>query len=263
MCEWPKPMIVFAGSTNIEAGDALGMGFVRRVEHPMRFSSRFNGFTEHTVQFIADSKRNNGKDCPARRQHDYLVHVMEPAMAFVSDMGSMLARIYPGIVADPSPDGSILGIRPDGLFTNGTSSKNARLSILFWQSPGEKTHRPGFCFELDQRGLRLYYGWRPFSPAVLRQYRDAVADDRRGNDLLRVIRTLKKSGIKIGGQFYDQVPHGWLVGPARAELIRHNALYAELDCGMPDVLCSGDLVEYCVHQWKRVRPLYEWGRVLG
>ena len=218
----------------------------------------FTGFTPNTLRFFGQLKRNNNRIWFTRHKDEYLTHVMRPAMAFVVGIGPVLGRMCPGIVADPTSGGSIFRIYKDTRFSRDKDPYKTHLGIFFWQGPGKKLDRPGFYFELDNAGIRLCYGWYLFPPPILKAYRQAVADDRRGRDLLNAIRRIRGSGVTVGGQHYKRLPRGWSLTGPRADLMRHNTLYTELDCRRPSELFSSSLITYCARQWKRSMPIHRW-----
>ncbi len=221
-------------------------------------SSTFAGFSRDTLRFFADLKKNNNRAWFTRHKADYIENVLQPAAAFVADVGPSLGRMFPGIVADPAA--SIFRIYKDTRFSHDKSPYKTHLGIFFWQSPGKKMERPGFYFELDDAGLRLYYGWYQFPPGVLKAYRQAVADEDRGNDLLAIKRKLEKAGILLGGEHYKRVPPGFAADGPLADLLRYNTLYTQFDCRKPPELFSRKLIPFCLRHWKICKPIYEWVR---
>ena len=218
----------------------------------------FSGFTPQTLAFFARLKRNNDRAWFERHKAEYTQQVLEPARLFVHDMGQALNRLCPGLIADPSPGGSIFRIHRDTRFSSDKTPYKTHLGVYFWLAGGKKMDRPGFYFELDETGLGLYAGWYIFSPEVMQAYRQAVADEERGDELLAITRQVQKKGLTIGGQKYKRVPRGFAVDPARGELLKHGGLYTEQTCGKAKELFSPALVNHCLRQWKQAVPLYEW-----
>lgn len=223
---------------------------------PMDLLSHFAGFSRQTPRFFAELKRNNNRPWFTKHKQEYLTQVLEPARAFVIDMGQELGKMVPGIVADPAA--SIFRIHKDTRFAKDKSPYKTHLGIFFWEAGGKKLDRPGFYFELDDAGLRLYYGWYLFPAGVMERYRQAVIDEKRGPKLLGIVKKLEKSGLQVGGLHYKRLPRGLEVSPDRADLLRHNTLYTQIDCGKPAELYSPKLIKYCARQWKHSLPIHEW-----
>lgn len=224
----------------------------------MQPSGSFQGFTPQCLRFFAQLRRNNNREWFAAHKDEYTRHVLEPARALVVDMAPALSRMCPGLVIDPTFNGSIFRIYRDTRFSNDKTPYKTHLGIYFWHTGGKKLERPGFYLEVDQDGLGLYCGWYVFQPGVLGAYRKAVADPIRGGQLLRILRKLDKAGIPIGGETYKRTPRGFEVDEARAPLLRHTGLYTEQPCGKPAVLFNRKLIDYCIRQWKQAMPLYRW-----
>ena len=61
----------------------------------------FSGFLRETVQFFADIKNNNNKQWFEANRAIYNDYVLDPAQAFVVEMGEGLRTIAPQITAIP------------------------------------------------------------------------------------------------------------------------------------------------------------------
>ena len=60
----------------------------------------------------------------------------------------------------------------------------------------------------------------------LAAYRDAVADDKSGARLTRVVNKLTKAGWEIGGDQLKTAPRGYPADHKRIDLLRHKQLFA-------------------------------------
>ncbi len=221
-------------------------------------ADRFAGFTPQTLAFFRQLKRNNDRAWFNAHKDEYTRWVLEPARAFVIEMGRALSRICPGLVTDAGPNGSIFRIYRDTRFSSDKTPYKTHLGIYFWQAGAKKLDHPGFYFELDDDGMGLYAGWYIFPPEVLKDYRQAVADERLGHALLAARRRVEKAGLTLGGQSYKRVPRGFDVDEARGQLLRHSGLYTQLECGRPKELFSRSLVAHCARRWKLAMPIHQW-----
>ena len=66
----------------------------------------------------------------------------------------------------------------------------------------------GWYVELSARGVRVGAGFYEASGARLGAIRDAVADDKTGPTLVRVLTRLRKAGFEIGGEQLRTTPRG-------------------------------------------------------
>ena len=130
---------------------------------------------------------------------------------------------------------------------------------MFWTGPTKKSEAPAFYFWMDHTGARLYAGIHDFSPGVLRRYRERAADERTGAELERAIAEVRAAGAyELGGLHYKRVPAGFAQDHPRAELLKHNGLYA-VSPGTPASVTTGPgLVDRCVEHVGRMMPLVHW-----
>ena len=67
----------------------------------------------------------------------------------------------------------------------------------------------GWYVELSPRGVRVGGGFYEASGERLAAIRDAIADDRTGPQLKRVLTKLEKNGFEIGGEQLKTAPRGY------------------------------------------------------
>jgi uncharacterized protein (TIGR02453 family) len=96
-------------------------------------------------------------------------------------------------------------------------------------------------------------------PRALERYRAAVADDRRGKELTKLLSALTKKGFVVRSHdAYKRMPKGYAPDHPRAE----HLLRKGLTVGFPDlpagILTSPKLVSWIVTHAKAAAPLVEW-----
>jgi len=96
-------------------------------------------------------------------------------------------------------------------------------------------------------------------PRSLAGFRNAVADDKRGRELVKLLAALEKKGFEVHSHdFYKRVPKGFDPDHPRAEHLRRKGLTV----GFPDfpkgILASPKLVPWLVTHAKTAAPLVEW-----
>jgi uncharacterized protein (TIGR02453 family) len=230
----------------------------------MDLDQPFTGFPPHATAFFRALERHNTRAWFEAHKDDYVQHVLDPARAFVLDMGDRLRRLAPHIVADPTHNGSIFRLHRDTRFAKDKTPYKTHLGILFWLSPYKKLDGPGFYFELDKTGIGLYTGWYIFEKPALAAFRAAVLDDVRGRALDLAVRRLEKQGFGLGGVGYKRVPRNFreFADHPRARYLKHTGFWTELTCGKPVELHARRLVDYCVSRWRKTLPVFEWLREL-
>jgi uncharacterized protein (TIGR02453 family) len=96
-------------------------------------------------------------------------------------------------------------------------------------------------------------------PQALGGFRKAVADDKRGRELEKILAGLKKKGYSIDSHdTYKRVPAGFDPDHPRADYLKRKGLTV----GFPEIpkglLASPKLVPWLVDRVKAAAPLVEW-----
>jgi uncharacterized protein (TIGR02453 family) len=120
---------------------------------------------------------------------------------------------------------------------------------------GEAT---GWYVEVSPRGIRTGAGFYEASSGRLAAFRAAVAHDRFGPELEKVLAQLAKQGFEIGGDRLKTTPRGYDATHARIELLRHRSLTVGHQLGFEPVIHTPELLELVRADWQSLRPLVEW-----
>jgi uncharacterized protein (TIGR02453 family) len=127
-----------------------------------------------------------------------------------------------------------------------------------------KTHQGAWFTEtsvyvqVSAEGLFVAAGyWETSTPQVERMRR-AVADDVAGPALERILATLLKKGMAIGGHQLTRVPPAYPKDHPRADLLRNKTLTTSRSFGSPDWLATKRAQAEIVKAWRAFGPLVEW-----
>ncbi len=223
---------------------------------------RFSGFPRDALRFFSAIKKNNDRTWFEAQKKNYQASVLATAEAFVSILGPRLRTLSKDLRFDPRTNGtgSVKRIYRDTRFSKDKSPYKTYLGILFWQGPRKaKKENPGFLFHLDEKGARIFAGLYAFPPDVLKAYRAALLDKRLGKELVFAMESIgKKRGYELGGPHYKRVPQGYDANHPRAELLRHNNLYAISPRIEPATVMSPKLLDACFKQCRDMAPLVSW-----
>jgi len=115
----------------------------------------------------------------------------------------------------------------------------------------------GWYVEISARGLRVGAGFYEASGERLARIREAMADDKSGPKLQRVLRKLEKDDFEISGERLKTSPRGYDADHPRIELLRHKQLFAGKSFGF-EGLDSPDVLDRVRDNWRALRPLVEW-----
>ena len=218
----------------------------------------FEGFPRETFSFLAGLAKNNRKEWFDAHRDDYKRYLLEPATAFVMELGQRLRKLDPAIRYEPKINGSIGRMNRDIRFSKDKSPYKDHLNLWFWQGPGKRGESVGFYWALHPKRLVLGAGVHMFDAKLLARYRDAVADPKRGGALARVVAQARKGGYDVGGAAYKRVPAGYDVDGPRAELLLHNSLYLGTDLTLPREVHTPKLIDLTFDHYRRMEPARRW-----
>jgi uncharacterized protein (TIGR02453 family) len=116
----------------------------------------------------------------------------------------------------------------------------------------------GWYVELSARGIRTGAGFYEASSGRLAAYRAAVADDKTGPALKRLLAKLEKADWTIGGDRLKTAPRGYDAEHPRIELLRHRSLTVGRTLGFEPVIHTAALLDVVRDDWRALKPLVDW-----
>ncbi len=166
-------------------------------------------FNPALFKFLRELRENNNRDWFKANKTRYEESVKDPALRFISDFGSHLAKISPHFNADPRPvGGSLFRIYRDVRFSKDKSPYKTAVGIQFRHRAGRDAHAPGFYLHLEPGEIFAAAGlWHPDGPS-LKGIRDAiVAEPARWRRVLR--SKAFQEGFDLGGDSLKRPPRGY------------------------------------------------------
>ena len=219
----------------------------------------FEGFSEETVKFFEDLKKNNTKKWFEAHKKDYELFVMQPSRAFVVAMGAKLRTKVPHIVAVPKVNKSLFRINRDTRFSQDKSPYKTNMGIFFWEGSRPRMECPGFYFHMEPPTLMLGDGIYMFPRYLLDTFRSSVVNAEHGQELTEILAKLdKKRDYRIGGKHYKRVPAGFDPSHPNAGLLLHNGLYVGMESPIPEEFYSQKLLDHCWKKFEHLLPLHSW-----
>ena len=156
-------------------------------------------FPKSANNFLAKLSRNNNREWFDKHREEYSAALLEPAQEFVVELGEKLQTIRPNIIALPKIDKSIFRLHRDVRFSKDKLPYKTNLGIIFWEGDDKKLESSGFYFHLEPKYFFLGGGTYMFSDTMIKTYREALTDKTAGEQLIKAIKKVTKSGYKIGG----------------------------------------------------------------
>ena len=120
----------------------------------------------------------------------------------------------------------------------------------------------GWYVEISARGTRVGAGFYDADGPRLAAIRDAMADEKSGKALERLLKRLEKDGFELGGERLKTSPRGWSADHPRIELLRCKQLIANKSYGFEADAIDAGLVDRVRADWKTLRPLVSWLRAV-
>ena len=116
----------------------------------------------------------------------------------------------------------------------------------------------GWYVQVSAPGVRVGAGWFDAGSDRLARIREAIADDRTGPRLVRLVRRLERAGFEVGGERLKTSPRGYAADHPRIELLRHKHLTVGRSYGFEPVIHSPDLLDRVREDWAAMAPLVRW-----
>ncbi|WP_432947323.1 DUF2461 domain-containing protein [Kribbella sp. CA-253562] len=197
----------------------------------------FTGFPVAALDFYDDLEMDNSKTFWAEHKHVYEESVRAP-------MAALLAELEPEF-------------GPAKIFRPYRDVRFAKDKTPY------KTHQGAFLptgryVELSAPGVRVGAGFYEAAADRLARIRTAIDEDRRGQELEKLLAQLVADGWTVGGDKLKTTPRGYDAGHPRIELLRHKSLALSRSYGFEPVIHTAELVDRIRADWRAVTPLLDW-----
>lgn len=116
----------------------------------------------------------------------------------------------------------------------------------------------GYYVEVAAPGVRVGAGFYEASSERLAAFRDAIADERRGTELEKILAKLTKAGWTLGGDRLKTSPRGYDADHPRIELLRHKSMTLAKSYGFEPVIHTPDLADQIRRDWRTTTPFIDW-----
>lgn len=224
--------------------------------------STFKGFPPEAINFLRDLGDNNNKPWFEEHRQTFQNELLGPAVAFITAVGEALQAENPDINYDTRTNGSgsLMRIYRDTRFSKDKTPYKTNISGMWWEGAGKKTQSPGFGFQMSADGMGLMGGMFGFDKEQLERYRQAVADDKKGAALEKIVADLLVDGeYELLGDRYKKVPRGFEADHPRAELLKYKGLWAHPKTQFPPAdVQKPSLVDRTLAAFAKMRPLQRW-----
>lgn len=211
----------------------------------------FHRFPKDTLSFLRALAANNTRTWFADHKSEYESALKVPAERFCVAMNGSLERL-----TGRRHTAKIFRIHRDVRFSRDKTPYNAHLHISFTPEV-ESDSLPAWMFGVDPIRLTLGVGIFAFEPTVLDTYRRRV-QQIDGAELQKIIERLRSTGVRVGEPELKRVPAGFDADTAPGDLLQRKGITAWIDHADPETIATGTLIESCMGDFKRLKPLFDW-----
>ncbi|KRF05907.1 hypothetical protein ASG88_20660 [Nocardioides sp. Soil777] len=201
----------------------------------------FTGFPVAALDFYDDLEMDNTKSFWEAHKTVWTESVKAPMTALVTDLEAEF--------------GSAKVFRPyrDVRFAKDKTPYKTHQGAFVGVAP-----RTGWYVEVSARGVRTGAGFYDADGEQLAAFRTAVAEERRGTELERVLAAIEAEGFEVSGEQLKTAPRGYDREHPRIGLLRHKQLFAGRTIGFEPVVHTPELLDLVRDDWRALRPLVEW-----
>lgn len=198
----------------------------------------FRGWPAEALEFFEGLEADNSKSYWQAHKDDYEHLVRRPMLDLLAELEAEFG------------EGRIFRPYRDVRFSADKSPYKTNIAA---------TLSAGGYVSLSADGLGVGAGYYAPAPDQLERYRNAVADDKTGKALARLVDKLRGDGIEISAHdVLKTAPRGFARDHPRIELLRHKGLIAWKDWAPGAWLGTAKAKQRVVDVLRAARPLCQW-----
>jgi len=216
-----------------------------------------SGFPKETFAFLKGIAEHNEKAWFEDNRPLYEAGYVEPARAFVAELGPRLKAISPTVQFDDKINGSIARINRDIRFSKDKRPYKDHLDLWFWHGDRRGWDMPGFWFRLTPDKVHIGTGMHMLDKDKLERFRQSVIHPRSGKARLEAVLEVKGKGYEVGEKTRKLPPRGYETEPDRAEYLLYEGLTA--GTSLPGKAATeADFVDVCASRYADTWPIARW-----
>jgi len=221
-------------------------------------SDRFEGFADRDGRFFRALARNQRREWFEAHRQEYEQGWHAPMKALLAEVRE---RIDPLFRRHPLGEPKVFRIYRDVRFSKDKSPYKTHIGgYVVVDGAGRAPSAPAALYvHLGAREAFVAAGHYMMEPEQLTHFRDAVVDERRGGELVALLRKLTRAGFAVGARdTLQRVPRGFDPGHPRADLLKRKGLIVSFPEPPRQLLVRPAFVDWLVTHTKRAVPLVEW-----
>jgi len=210
----------------------------------------FTGFPVAALDFYDDLEMDNTKSFWESHKHVWKESVEAP-------MKALMAELEPEFAAPYGTSAKVFRPYRDVRFAKDKTPYKTHQGAFVAAGPAT-----GWYFEISPRGTRVGSGFYDADGGRLAAIREAMADEKTGKALDRLLKRLEKAGFEVGGDQLKTSPRGYDADHPRIHLLRRKQLFVGRSYGFEADAIDAGLVDRVREDWRALKPLVTWLRAV-
>jgi uncharacterized protein (TIGR02453 family) len=116
----------------------------------------------------------------------------------------------------------------------------------------------GLYASISARGLVAGSGYHVMGRDQLERYREAVADDRLGTELSKLIAKAERAGLDVWGESLATAPRAYRKDHERIALLRRKSLALGATTSIERGISRADGLRFVTRTWRAAAPVTGW-----
>jgi uncharacterized protein (TIGR02453 family) len=116
----------------------------------------------------------------------------------------------------------------------------------------------GLYASISARGLVAGSGYHVMGRDQLERYREAVADDRLGTELSKLIAKAERAGLDVWGESLATAPRGYRKDHEQIALLRRKSLSLGATTSIERGISRADGLRFVTRTWRAAAPVTGW-----
>jgi len=209
---------------------------------------------------MRDLRDNNNKEWFEANKATFTEQVQEPALSLVVALGERLEAAYPAIrYSTHKSSGTLMRIYRDTRFSKDQNPYKTNVAMMFVPAGQKRMNAPGFGLQMTLDEVNLVAGQFGFDKDQLTVYREAVASDKGGRELVAAIEQVQAAGdYTLSNPDLKRVPRGYEADHPRADLLKHKGLAVYAPSISLEVVQTPELVDVVMGHYTNMAPVWQW-----
>ena len=221
--------------------------------------SSSNHITRDAVNFLAELRANNNRAWFQENRDRAEEALLSPARELVVEVGELLRKKRPDIIADPRTDRSIYRLNRDTRFSRDKTPYKTHLALWWWEGQEGRLQCPGFYYHLTPDGWSWSVGCYRFSEAGLDGWRKSLLDPKKAGGFRRIVKDFEKSGAMFSEPELKRAPAGFDPDHPMIEWLRHKGFYSwNEEAPHPVELFEPGAAEFIYERFTAGLKLHDW-----